>query len=383
MKVEVKRSVKQNFKISKKIEQSIIYFANNDISKIYKIFDNATNENKLDIIHIVETMEQKMHLIARSDDYVKKNTLQYLLSNSAYLKQVLLSYENEDLKVDGLIYFAKRLKEEEKLEIIKSLENDEDILNCQGLVSKIDNKIELYDEIKQTYIKNRFIKNVKNDEFSAAVLFKARRGKLLAEDFALIESDDIKLELALYTEDDTIKYELLSKIKDRRCIEIMVVSIDNEELREQAMSYLYDEASQINIITTLSDHKKMLYLIKGYSTLNKAIIIRSMKSHYNKAEALQYLVGEDKDFHLSSLLCDLPDNIKEMEIENLKDETYIASLLLSFTEIDRANKFFHLVKNPDLIVYMMRILYERYDDDTYEIECHIIEEQQVLHIRKK
>lgn len=385
MKVEITRTVKKNFKITKKTEQSIIYFANRDIAKIYRIYDNATNDNQLDIIHIVDTIDQKLHLVLRSNDYVKKNSLQYFTSNSEYLKEIILSYGSEELKVDGLIYFAKRLKEHEKLEVIKSLKNEENILNCECLLPNLENKLELYTMVTQTYIKNIFIKNVKDDHFSAAALLHLREGNLQAEDFTIIESDDIKTELVLYTNDDQMKYEVLSKLEDRRCIEMVVVSIADVDLREKAMiEYLYDEASQTNVITTFDDNRKMIYLAKGYSSLNKAAIIRSMHSHYNQAEALQFLVDdEDKGFYFSSLLCEMPDHIKEMEIHNLEEETHIASLLLSFSDIESANKYFHLIKDSDLIVYIMKVLYERYGEDGCEIDFNIVDDNQVLFIKMK
>lgn len=385
MKVEIKRTVKKNFKITKKIEQSIIYFANNDITKVYRTYDQATSDNKLDIIHIVDTLEQKLELTLRADDYVKKNSLQYFLNNSSYLKEIILSYDSEELKVDGLIYFARRLKEDEKLEIIKSLKDEEDILNCQSLLPDLTDKLEVYNMVTQTYIKNRFIKNVKDDHFTAAALLHLREGELQAEDFAIIESDDIKIELALYTDDDYIKYDVLSKLTDRRCVEIVVIAIEEEELREKAMiEYLYDETSQVNTITTFSDNKKMMYLAKGYSSLNKATIIRSMDSRYNREEALQYLVdNDDKDFYLSSLLSELPDKIKEREIHNLTEESHIASLLLSFENIENANKYFHLIKDSKLIVYVMKVLYERYGEEGCEIDCNLVGDDQVLFVRLK
>lgn len=340
----------------------------NDILK-EKYLSGLKDDDK--IAQIVATFE--------SDELKEK----YLKSLGAFASNVIASLKNDELKLKYMNEMVSEQDVRARVDIVASLNSDDakqKYLEEIEVVDRDDEYLDIQeermriittfsnDELKLEYLesaqryssyiiasldsddlKDRFLPQIKSSISKTEIIasYKNDEHKMFAFENFLRDDKSAKAKILETLENDILKEEYLSEIKDDNERTKIIMTLKEDELKEKYLLQMekdfsdkgyedyrdyrdYEEfyENSINIISSFKDdEKKEIYLNKSYDKHEKAIIIASLKDDELKVKHLENIEDENDR---TAIITSLNNNKLKVEyLEGIKEDKNIFLILTS------------------------------------------------------
>ena len=351
--------IKQNLEILKEIYKTIgknLEEINAEKINIHKFFIEKIVKITKEILNNL-SHEEKIEF----EQYIPNTVRICLLSDDEKIRKV------EDNEVDLFNYELRLIAEsleytdEEKLELVKKIENDETF--GVYIASTIQD-----DNVKMELIKSDFYLLTR---YKVPIIesLKLDSNKLEALKFIIDEDQEYATIIICALEDDNKKIEILNKItyednrvyiiksikddgkklkclkyisQEKRKVEI-IISLKNDKNKISVLDKIQDEKSRFEIIRTIRDDKSLVeaisylseeqyktrIIVRLESDEEKVKLLKEIKDDDNKITIINSLQSDDKKIELLDEISD--ENLKVEIIENLVDDDKKIAQLVNFS----------------------------------------------------